>query len=372
MVYLDYAATSPLSENVQANISEFAAMWYNPSSAYGFGDYNARIIENVRGQVAKEINASPDEIYFTSSGSESNAMAIRGIMDLHKDHRLIISPIEHSSIMELEKIYPNMIKLPLRPSGVVDAEYLLNILKDGNPYMVSVMMCNNEIGTYEPIRLISDITHRFGGIVHTDAVQAFGKIKIDVRELGVDLMSMSGHKIGALRGVGILYVRKGTELSPLICGTQESGSRGGSYNDLAIKSLGLALQDIDYDEETNIRAKRDYLFDLMKKDRRISINGTMDHRNASNINIRIRRCSLTGQQIVSIMDQHGFMISAGSACHAGDNAPSHVLKAIGLTDEQATHSIRITIGKQTTIPELEDFYDKLTAILDMYCDIERI
>ena len=270
-IYLDYAATHPLSKSVVSRLDSLSCIWFNPSSVYGIGAYNREVIENVRKKVATEINAEPEEIIFVSSGSEANALAIDGFLkENNKYNKCYCSNIDHASILNNPLCEP---LLKADEDGVINAK---EIKED---VFYSVMMCNNEIGTYQPIKEIAEKVHELGGVIHVDAVQAFGKIPIDVKYLDVDMMSISGHKIGSIRGVGVLYVKKGINISPIIYGTQENGLRGGTYNDLAIKTLGLAIEDINYDEETVIRSRRDYLLKLLYEIPGVGLNGklsTMD------------------------------------------------------------------------------------------------
>ena len=358
-IYLDYAATHPLSKKLISRLNSLSCVWYNPSSVYEVGAYNKEIIENVRNKVAAEINAEPEEIIFVSSGSEANALAIDGFLkENDKYDKCYCSNIEHASILNNPLCKPS---LKVDNDGVVYGD---EITEDG---FYSVMMCNNEIGTYQPIKEISNKVHELGGVIHVDAVQAFGKIPIDVKYLDVDMMSISGHKIGAIRGVGVLYVKKGIKISPIIYGTQEGGLRGGTYNDLAIKTLGLAMEEINYDEEMVVRSRRDYLLKLLYEISGVGLNGGMETRNGSNVNIRISNLRINSQQLVAILDDmYNIQLSAGSACHSYEDKPSHVLKAIGLSDEQAKSSIRITIGIDTSVQDILDFVDALKEIIEKY------
>lgn len=355
-VYLDYASTSPLAKSVCGKLDSLGWNWFNPSSSYGAGAYNKYVIEEVRKKVAESINAEPEEIIFTSSGSEANALAIDGFLKANDKFSIChCSNIEHSSIYDNLNCVPS---IKVDKDGVVD----LRTLPQSESFC-SVMMCNNELGTYQPIQKIADIIHSTGGILHVDAVQVYGKIGIDVKVIDVDMMTISGHKIGSLRGVGVLYVKKGIKLSPIVYGTQETALRGGTYNDLAIKTLGLAINDIDYKKDLEVRSKRDFLLKELLNIKQVHLNGGLETRNASNLNIRISGLNIESQQIVSLLDELGFMVSGGSACHSYSSMPSHVLKAIGLSDAQAKSSIRITIGKETSIQELKDFVEALKYVI---------
>lgn len=357
-VYLDYAATSPLSKSFLGRLDILSIDWSNASAIYGSGDYNKHVIEKTREKIAAMINAEPEEIIFTSGGSEANALAIDGFLKANKDYEAVCSNIEHASIYN----NPNVLhSLRVDSKGFVSP----TLLEDVKHKLVSVMMVNNEIGTYQPIKKIVDIAHKNDCIVHTDAVQAFGKTEIDVKYLDVDMMSISGHKVGSLKGVGVLYVKKGIKLDPIIYGEQENGLRGSTYNDLAIKSLSNALNDINYDDLIGIKSKRTFLLNELMKNEHIRLNGSLDMRSESNINIRIKDISINGMQIVELLDEAGFEVSTSSACHSSNAKPSHVLKAIGLSDEDALHSIRITIGKETSVQNLQDFAGALNNIIEM-------
>lgn len=358
-VYLDHAATAPLAKSVEGRLDDLYKVYYNPSSIYEMGSYNMSVIENVRKKIAKEINAEPEEIIFTSCASESNALAIDGFLSANSDFKAVCSNIEHSSILNNKNI-----------SGVIkcDKDGFINPddIKEYNNTLICVMMINNEIGSRQSIKEIVENAHKNGNVVLTDAVQAFGKEKIDVKYLDVDMLSVSGHKIGSVRGVGFLYVKNGIKLNSIVHGTQENGLRGGTYNDLAIKTLGLAIDDINYDDDRILQARRNYLIRKLLSIEGVHLNGSAFNRASNNINIRINNISIDSQQIVTLLDQAGFMVSAGSACHSEEPKPSHVLKAIGLSDEEAMHSIRITIGIENTVRDLEDFAKNLANIIEMY------
>lgn len=361
-VYLDYAATCPVFPEMLSVLGAMGSEWHNSSSQYGSAAFNRSCVEKCREKIAAYINAEPEEIIFTSGGSEANALAIDGFLKAHPDYKAICSTIEHSSILDNPNIVPS---LTVDSTGLVNTEQMN--MEDWNNTLLSLMMCNNEIGTYQPIKEVTEIVHSKGGIIHCDAVQTLGKTPIDVKYLDVDMMSFSGHKIGALKGIGFLYVKKDIKLSPIVYGTQESGLRGGTYNDLGCKSLSYALDHYTHNEKA-CKAKLNYLEEELLKDKRIHINGSIRNRCGSILNIWIQKISITGQQIVALLDEAGFEVSAGSACHSGDDKPSHVLKAIGLSDDQATHAIRISIGDDTAVYELDAFIRELKGIIGMYAE----
>ena len=362
-IYLDYGATAPLAEGLRGRLDILAVDWSNPSALYGSAKYNKHVIEKVREKVAKEINADPSEIYFTSSGSESNALAINGFLKANLGSKAICSNIEHSSIVKNPNVKPTLL---CNKDGFIFPDTIKDVDKNT---LISVMMCNNEIGSCQPIKDIVTKAHELGCYVHCDAVQCFGKTPIDVKYLDVDMMSMSGHKIGSLRGVGILYIKKKVLVSPIIYGEQENGLRGGTYNDFAIKSLGTAIDEINYDDAKIIKNRRDYLLSKLMNNEHIRLNGVLNNRAENNINICIKNVKITASQIVGLLNEQGFEVSAGSACHSGNPTPSHVLKAIGLSDEDALHSIRITIGIENSVNDLLDFADALENIIEMNSSI---
>lgn len=359
MVYIDNAATTPICEAAKKAIIEHLDDFGNPSSSYSLGHKAKMLIEDARERIAKCINANPDEIYFTSGGSEANTWVLNKQCSL-------ASSIEHHSIS-------STFKFKVTPNGIADLEDVKQILMSNKIYspikinVVSCMMVNNEIGTTQPIKEIAALAHEHGALFHTDAVQAVGHIRVDVKELNCDMLSASGHKFGAPKGVGFLYVKKGVDIKHLIHGgKQEFGNRGGTENVLGIIAMAAALED----SITNMRVKNEYLW--AKKNRLINcllnidgvhVNGSLGRRIPSNINVRID--GVKGEDVVAMADYYGIYISAGSACNEGNATPSHVLKAIGLSDEEALSSIRITIGNNTfeEIDECNEILPKIIASL---------
>ena len=358
MIYLDHAATTPICDAAKKAIIEHLDDYGNPSSSYEFGHKSLMLIEDARERIAKCINAEPEEIYFTSGGSEADTWALNGKCSL-------ASSIEHHAIQPT-------FKFKITSNGIADLEDIKRILLSNKMYspiktsVVSCMMANNEIGTIQPIKEIAEIAHEHGVLFHTDAVQAMGHISIDVKDINCDMLSASGHKFGAPKGVGFLYVKKNRlELNPLIHGgKQEQGLRGGTENVLGIIAMAAALEDsMTHMEERNrrIRYMRNRLLNCLLQDDGTFVNGSLYDRVASNINIRIK--GVKGQDVVAMADQFGICISAGSACNEGTATPSHVLKAIGLTDEQALSSIRITVGHENTIEDIDYACEILPKII---------
>ena len=352
MIYLDHAATTPICDAAKKVIIEHLDDFGNPSSAHSIGHKALMLIEDARERIAKCINAEPDQIYFTSGGSEADTMALNWMVTL-------ASNLEHHAIC------PQGYFKACR-SGIVNLNSIIkeierqNMLVEQNdinaPYdMISCMTVNNEIGTIQPIKLVAEIAHDNGLFFHTDAVQAVGHIPVDVKDFRCEMLSVSGHKFGAPKGIGFLYMEQPHMCDPIIYGgKQEQGLRGGTENVLGIVSMAAALEDsITHMEERNVYIKelRDQLLSELLSIDGINLNGSLDNRVVSNINVRID--GIKGQELVAMADQYGICISAGSACNEGNPQPSHVLKAIGLTDEEALSSIRITLGHENTLEEID-------------------
>ena len=366
MIYLDHAATTPLCEAAKKAIIENLDNFGNPSSSYEFGHDALMLIEDARERIAKCINAEHDEIYFTSGGSEANSWALIS-------RKRLASWIEHHSVT-------TNYGFSVEENGVTDPEYVRAVIEYYNkqppryfyiPEMISCMTVNNEIGTIQPVKKIAEVAHDNNVLFHTDAVQAIGHIPIDVKDLNVDMLSASGHKFGAPKGVGFLYIKNGTEIFPLIYGgKQERGVRGGTENVLGIVAMAAALEDaVEHMEERNAYVKklRDKLLTTLLSIDGVHLNGSLEDRVVSNINVRID--GVKGQDVVAMADNYGICISAGSACNEGNAEPSHVLKAIGLTDEEALSSIRITVGHENTIEEINYVCDILPKIIKRLCTI---
>lgn len=362
MIYLDNAAiTYPKYEVIKVALKTMQDNWANASSAYDFGLESARIVQNTKEIIAKEINCDPEEIIITSCGSESNTLALDGFLKANYGYKnFICSTIEHSSILD----NPNA-------KHVVYCDnqgfYKMNWIKQIHDSLVSIQFANSEIGTIQDIKTITKILHENNCIVHTDAVAVFGKYPINVKDLNIDMLSATSQKIGGCCGAAFLYVKKGIHLSPIIYGTQNNGLRGGTYNVPAIAAMGKAIELITYNiEET--RSKRDYLLDKLLSIDRVTLNGTddLDRRLYNNINICIHDTELNSQQLIAMLDMFGYCCSAGSACHSGSEEPSKVLINIGMIKEDALRSLRITISENNTYEELDNFYNDFKNILKQF------
>lgn len=357
MTYLDYAATTPICEPAKKAIIESLNYFGNPSSIHEFGRQSQVLIENARERIARCINADPGEIYFTSGGSEANTLA------LNNRRYSASSKFEHHSVVS------DWQKISITKDGFIKSHKLNNMLSEWWDIPFTVMSCmyvNNEIGTIQPIKELSTIAHRYGILLHTDAVQAMPYIHIDVKDLGCDMLSASGHKFGAPKGVGFLYANERSRIKPIIKGgKQENGIRPGTENILGILSMATALEDtVEHMDEYNehIKSLRDKLLEKLLQIPGAHLNGSIENRIPGNINIRFD--GVSGSRLVSLCSLYGVYISAGSACNEGIPEPSHVLKAIGLSDEEALNSVRITLGHQTTEEEIDIAADIITSLVN--------
>jgi len=356
LIYLDNASTTPLCEAAKKTIIEHLDTFGNPSSAHELGKQSRFLIENAREKIAKCINVNPEYIYFTSGGSEANTLA------LNNRHRSASSKFEHHSVLV------DWPKISVTKDGFIKAHKFNNMLSESWDIPFDVMSCmyaNNEIGTIQPIKELSTIAHRYGILLHTDAVQAISYVPIDIKDLGCDMLSASGHKFGALKGTGFLYANARSKIKPIINGgKQENSIRPGTENVLGILSMASALEDtVEHMDERNeyIRSLRDNLLDKLLKIDGAHLNGSLENRIPGNINIRFD--GVSGARLVTLCSLYGVYISSGSACNEGISKPSYVLKAIGLSDEEALNSIRITIGHQNTEEEINKAADIIAALI---------
>ena len=379
MIYLDNAATTkPMTEVLDAMNVYYTNRWHNPSSLYKEGKAVKADIDKAAEQVATLIGANPDDIFFTSGGSESNNWALQGFVNqcrMDKVRPIIItSVIEHNSIKlcveSLKRQGVNVELLNVNAKGFVNLEKLKELLAYYtdtdfySPYriLVSIQYANNEIGTVQHIGDICNLAHRYGAIVHTDAVQAYGHIYMNGTD--VDLLSASGHKIGAVKGVGFLYIRNEYQkfIAPLVYGTQNRNMRGGTENVAAIIGMGVAahkcLSSVKYLNKFSLAKERRDTFQKLLKEYNIDcfINGDSYYRLPNNISLTFNH-NITGEALIYMLETDGYAISAGSACDSHSNQPSFVLKAIGLTDKEATRTIRLSLpeDKDFTATEFSDF-----------------
>ncbi|MDO5022064.1 MAG: cysteine desulfurase family protein [Eubacteriales bacterium] len=357
-IYLDNAATMPLNEQVYKKMLSVFESYGNPSSVYQTGREARKLLDKSREHVAKAIGALPSEIYFTSGGTEADNWAIIGAALEKGSGHIITSSIEHHAVLhtcaQLEKMGFEVSYLPVDSSGLVSLEDITNALKE-DTFLISVMYANNEIGTIQPISEIAKKAQEKGILFHCDAVQAVGHLPLDVKALGVDMLSLSAHKFGGPKGVGALYIKKGTKIANLINGgAQERGRRAGTENVAGIVGLAEALRianDGIEQKALETAKKREYLTDrLFGLIPNIKINGNLESRLPGVINITFK--GVSSQALLIRLDRCGVAASAGSACTSGSLEPSHVLKAIGLSEEDAKNSIRLSLSNNISEEEL--------------------
>ena len=373
VIYLDNNATTKVApEVVDAMLPYLSENYGNPSSMHSFGGNVASKIEHARENVANLIGASPDEIVFTSCGTESDSTAIRAAVESNPNRRHIVtSRVEHPAIKNL---YETLSKkgyrvtfVPVDGQGNLDLDYLYKNLSDDTA-VVSLMWANNETGVIFPVEEISRELKDRGIVFHTDAVQSVGKMPIDIKETGVDLLSMSGHKFHAPKGIGVLYIRKGTKFSPfMIGGHQEKGRRGGTENVASIIALGkaaeLAQKHLAENAYSGIGQLRDKLeAALLKQISHSMVNGNRDSRLLNTTSIAFEY--VEGEAILLMMNEHGICASSGSACTSGSLEPSHVLRAMGVPFTAAHGSIRFSLSRYTTEEEIDFVIEKMPPIIE--------
>ena len=372
IIYFDNAATTPIRPEVYDAMRPYIESCYgNPSSVYKLARESKKAVDLARKQVADAINADSGEIFFTGCGSESDNWAIKGVALALKDRgkHIITTCIEHHAILHtcefLEENGYEVTYIPVDEYGMVSADDIKKAIRP-DTILVSVMTANNEIGTIEPIKEIGAVCREKGVYFHTDAVQAVGHIKIDVKEMNIDLLSLSGHKIGAPKGIGALYIRKGVKIKNLIHGgQQEKGKRAGTENVIGIVALGKAIElAVSEMEDTTERLKylRDKIINGVLKNIEYSrLNGHPEERLPGNVNISFE--FIEGESMLLMLDAKGICASSGSACTSGSLDPSHVLLAIGLPHEKAHGSLRISLGYQNTEEEVDKLLEVLPPIV---------
>ncbi|MCL1987397.1 MAG: cysteine desulfurase NifS [Firmicutes bacterium] len=379
-LYFDNAATTPLHPKaLDAMMPYFTEQYGNPSGIYSIGRDAKKAINNAREQVAAAIGANPTEIFFTGSGTEANNWAIKGVLEASraKGSHIITTQIEHHAVIyvceELEKQAKNggspveVTYLPVDNQGFVSADDLAAAIRP-DTVLISIMWANNEIGTIQPIVELAEIAHKNGVIFHTDAVQAVGHIPVSVQDSHINLLTISGHKFGAPKGVGALYIRKGTKIAAMLNGgAQERNRRAGTENVASIVGMGAALQ-IAMSEQASelarLTAMRETLIERIKKAiPKVTLNGaTGDRRLPGNVNFSFDY--IEGESILLLLDMNNCCASSGSACSSSSLEPSHVIMALGAPHEQAHSSIRFSLGRLSTYEEI----DALMAILPKFIE----
>ncbi|MBS5316538.1 MAG: cysteine desulfurase NifS [Clostridiales bacterium] len=380
-IYLDHAATTPVKPEVlDAMMPYFTQSFGNPSSIYQVAQINKKAIDDARETIAKHLGANTNEIFFTSGGTEADNWAIKGIVEANKNkgNHIITTKIEHHAVLHtceyLEKQGFEVTYLDVNEEGVIDLEVLKAAIKD-TTILISIMYANNEVGTIMPVKEIGAIAKERGIAFHTDAVQAIGQVRIDVKEQNIDALSLSGHKIYGPKGIGVLYIRRGLRITNLIHGgAQERGRRAGTENVPAIvgiaKAMELAYTDFEAKNE-RIKGLRDKLMNgILETIPYSKLNGSITNRLVNNVNIGFE--FVEGESLLLLLDMNGVAASSGSACTSGSLDPSHVLLALGLPHEKAHGSLRLTLGEGTTEQEVDYVLEKLPAIVQRMRDMSPL
>lgn len=366
MIYMDNAATTKVTDSVlDAMLPYLRENYGNASAIYSLGQKSRAAIENSRIKIAEILKTKPSEIYFTSSGTESDNWVIKESLNPREKHHIISSRIEHPAILNSLKAVKSLGSdyslISVDQEGFVNLDELSEKIRD-NTKLISIMFANNEIGTIEPIEEISKIAGEKNILLHTDAVQAMGNVKFNLRDLDVDMLSMSGHKLGAPKGIGILYIKEGTEISPFINGgEQERGMRASTENVASIVGIGRALEDAYANIDANIeytRDLRDYTIEKLLNINGIILNGPREKRLPGNINITLK--DTKPQTMVQYLDMYDICVSSGSACAAGSINPSHVLRAIGRSEEDSLSMLRLSLNHNNTREECDYVVEKIS------------
>lgn len=373
LIYLDNAATTQVyPEVLDAMLPYFTEYYGNPSAIYSFAGESKKAVDEARANVAALINARTEDIYFTGGGSESDNWALKATAEAYesKGKHIITSRIEHHAILHtcayLEQKGYEVTYLDVDEDGKISLEELEKAIRP-DTILISIMSANNEIGTIQPIKEIGKIAHDHGVLFHTDAVQAFGHIPIDVEEMNIDMLSASGHKINGPKGIGVMYIRKGVKIRSFIHGgAQERKRRAGTHNVPGIVGIGkaaeLAVANMQKNTEYEIKL-RDHLIErVLHEIPYTRLNGDRTDRLPNNANFCFR--FIEGESMLILLDQAGICGSSGSACTSGSLDPSHVLLAIGLPHEIAHGSLRLTLSEKTTMEEIDYTVDKLKAIIE--------
>lgn len=377
-VYLDNNATTRIAPEVRdVMLPFFGELYGNPSSMHAFGGQVAKYVDRAREEVARFINASPEEIIFTSCATESDNAAIRGYADFHgRETKIITSTVEHPAVLQpcrrLKTLGHEVVELGVDGLGRLNLEQLREELKGTKKALVTIMWANNETGTVFPIEKIAEICKEYGATLHTDAVQIAGKAKVDVKAAGVDMLSMSGHKFHAPKGIGFLYVRKGTLLKPfMLGGHQESGRRAGTENVPYILGLAKAceLARLGMDEENGKIAKmRDRLeAGILAACPNVRINGDKENRLSNTLNVSFEY--IEGEAVAYSLSDLGICISTGSACASGSLDPSHVIRAMGVPFTAVHGSVRFSLSRYNTESDIGYVLEKLPPVIKHLRDL---
>ncbi len=364
-IYLDYAASTPIDPDILNQMNKIVLdHFYNPSEIYQEAVLSRKVLEDSRLRVSQTLEVKSSEIIFVAGGTEANNLAISGIMENFKDSNLIVSSIEHASILKPAEQYDYKI-VPVNAQGLVEIDKLAKLI-DQNTVLISILLVNNEIGVIQDLKSITNLIKKIVAnrrsqgnslplYFHTDGCQALNYLRLRPTRLGVDLMSLNGSKIYGPKQSGALFVKSGTKITPIILGGgQEFNLRSGTENLANIYGFSVACQKAQFilkDEVKRITQIRDYLIQELSLNPKIKINGSLRHRVANNINFQIE--GIDNEWLILKLDSEGIMVSSGSACNASKQELSHVLKAIKLSDDQIRSSIRVTLGRRTTMEEIK-------------------
>ena len=380
-VYLDNAATTYVNNEVLTEmLPHFSGSYGNASSLHSFGRDAVAVIDNAREKIAKAINCAPNEIYFTSGGTEANNWALIGLAEAnkHKGNHIITSVIEHHSVLdackELEKRGFKVTYIPVDEYGLIRFDKLLDAI-DKDTILISIMAANNEVGTIQHLQAIAQTAKQKGIIFHTDAVQAFGNFNIDVQKSGIDAMTISAHKIYGPKGIGCLYVKRTVAIKSLIKGgNQEYGKRAGTVNVPAVAGFGKAVQITSRDMSVNVqklRAMREYFIKRLNEEiDDIQINGHPNQKLQGIVSVSFNY--IEGESILLMLDMQGIAVSTGSACTSGSLQASHVLKAMGIPDEVAQGTIRFSFGRGTSKSDIDYTIEKLKVVVEKLRDMSPL
>jgi cysteine desulfurase len=370
LIYLDNAASTQIHDDVLESMLPYLKEQYgNPSSIHRYGRLSRKAVEKARKQIASLINAEPSEIFITSGGTESNNTALQGIATKHSSGQIITSSIEHDAILEpckkLSQEGFDVVYLPVNNFGTINLSDLKNSLSE-KTRIVSIMFGNNEVGTIQPIAEITKICHEHDVLFHTDAVQAVGKVPINVRELGVDLLSISSHKLYGPKGIGALYIKKGTLLNPLILGGgQEHGLRSGTENVANVVGFGKACDIAKSNLNENIshmkKLRNTLVQNVSNGISQVTINGDPENHLPNNAHFTF--LGVNGEDLIIKLDEYGVAASTGSACSVHTQKASHVLQAMGFSHEQITGSLRLTTGIFNNENEIEETVEILKKVV---------
>lgn len=360
MLYLDNAATTPLSKEMKKHIASMVDIFGNPSSKYNLGVEARKILEKSRDAVAGFINANNDEIYFTSSGSASNTMGIKGYIS-ENECEILYSPIAHKSIIKcVESCNVKTQPIPVNAKGEIIIEELERLCLFSKNPLVIIDYVNSEIGVIQNIKKIVDIVHFYNGIVYVDCTASISTIPLDVKECKIDMCGFSGHKIGALKGTGVFYKRKNIRIAPLVYGVQENGLIGGTENVLGIFTLYRAVLEHKYDQSSHVR---DYVYDyIMKNIPNAYLIGDKSSRVVHNLYICFK--GIDGESLMLLLDLYNIQVSTGSACNSNEITASHVLTEIGIKEEDLFSCIRMTFNGRESIEDLDFLCSKLSLCVE--------